>query len=208
MGIALTSAMPRLPAPAPVETAEQQQAPRKLRVVVTAADALSLSFSCDEDRDQVIDLLKQLKPAAAGAAGGPTPQQRQQLFASNRDLETMYSQLVVSGILTEADFWRSRPDVLAKIGPGGRGGTAQRQRAGLSSVLHDVERLHDGQTERVNIQLTPLDIQRIFTERPEVHRAFLAHVPHARPELDFWQRYFKLEYKKAAKRCGARCWGG
>ena len=77
---------------------------------------------------------------------------------------------------------------------------ASRQRSGLSSVMHEVEQFHDGHTERVNIHLTPKDIQNIFVERPEVHKAYLAHVPHALSETDFWQKYFKLEYKKTAKR--------
>jgi len=161
--------------------------------------------------------MKQLKPGQPGgsapsisqsqaAAGIPTDAQKKQLFTANRDLEALYGQLVTGGILTESDFWRTRQTEITKLlgsGVGGKGGGshgAPRQRSGLSSVMHEVEQLHDGQTERVNIHLTPQDIQRIFVERPEVHRAYLAHVPHALPETEFWQKYFKLEYKKAARR--------
>ncbi len=163
--------------------------------------------------------MKQLKQAHPGsgaatgaatsssrsAAGVPTDAQKKQLFTADKDLETLYGQLVTSGILSESDFWRTRQPQVAKIlggggGSGGGGSTGPGQRSGLSSVMHEVEQLHDGQTERVNIHLTPQDIQRIFVERPEVHRAYLAHVPHALPETEFWQKYFKLEYKKAARR--------
>jgi transcription initiation factor TFIIH subunit 1 len=207
------AAPPPSPSP-PAAAAGQQQAPGKpfLRIL-SAAEPLGLAFRSDDDRNEVLELLKQLTPSPAAAPGAPapgvpTPPQRQQLFAADPDLETLYGQLVVSGILPEADFWRTRQGALGRLaagarGRGGGGGAAgaAAQRPGLSSVLHDVERLHDGQTERVNIHLTPADITRIFTERPEVHRAFLAHVPHALEEKAFWERYFKLEYKKAAKRC-------
>ena len=40
----------------------------------------------------------------------------------------------------------------------------------------------------------------IFTERPEVHRAFLAYVPTTMTEAQFWTAYFKHEYKRMARR--------
>lgn len=198
------------PAAHPPAPAEQQQAPGKpfLRII-SSGEPLGLAFPSDADKEEVLDLMKQLKPAgapnggagaAASATGIPTPAEQRRILAADKDLEALYGQLVRSGILSDADFWRARQKELAKVSgrDGARGSGAQR--AGLSSVMHEVERLHDGQTERVNIQLTPADIQRIFLERPEVHRAYMANVPHALPEKDFWQQYFKLEYKKAARR--------
>jgi transcription initiation factor TFIIH subunit 1 len=208
--------------------AEQQQAPGKpfLRIL-SSTEPLGLAFASEADKDEVLEFMKQLKPAQpAGAAaavtnrkaapkgaGIPTDAQKRQLFTADKDLEALYGQLVTSGILTESDFWRTRQTEINRLlgssgGSGFGGGSggmttsngAPRQRSGLSSVMHEVEQLHDGQTERVNIHLTPQDIQRIFLERPEVHRAYLAHVPHALPETEFWQKYFKLEYKKAARR--------
>ncbi len=46
----------------------------------------------------------------------------------------------------------------------------------------------------------------IFTERPEVHRAFLAHVPHNLDEKAFWTRYFKQQYRRMARRWAERWW--
>lgn len=40
----------------------------------------------------------------------------------------------------------------------------------------------------------------IFTERPEVHRAYLAKVPHELSEKEFWTAYFKEQYKRLARR--------
>jgi hypothetical protein len=40
----------------------------------------------------------------------------------------------------------------------------------------------------------------IFTERPEVHRAYLEHVPHNMDEKAFWTRYLKQQYKCMARR--------
>jgi len=195
----------------------QQQAPGKpfLRIL-SASESLGLSFDSEYARDEILEFLKQLRPPAATAggsgskagrpaAGVPSEAQRRQIFASDKDQEALYHQLVTSGILTDVEFWQAwRKQHGAAFASGGSSNQNPRgvpvQRTGLSSVIHEVESLHDGQTERVNIHLTPQDIQRIFVERPEVHQAYLAHVPHTLSETKFWQMYFKLEYKKAARR--------
>lgn len=47
----------------------------------------------------------------------------------------------------------------------------------------------------------PCPAAQIFTERPEVHRAYLAHVPGTMDEKAFWTRYFKQQYRRMAQRC-------
>ena len=157
-------------------------------------DPLGLAFDTENDKLDVLELLKQRQPSSDSA--GPKAAERQALFASNKDLQILYNQLVPSGILSEEEFWskhsQRKPIVDSPRNIG--------MRMGLSSIMHEVEKLHDGKTERVNIQLTPQDIQRIFRERPEVNRAFVAYVPHSMKEEEFWQKYFKLEYKQAARR--------
>ena len=200
-----------------IDSAEQQQAPGKpmLRILSSAAEPLALSFESDADKNDVLEVIKQSRPASGGfsLAGGDggqgggmseegflTDAQKRKIFAFDKDLATLYTHLVPSGIILENEFWQShKKDVARLLGKSG-GKTKEVQRSGLSSVMHEVERMHDGTTERVSIQLTPEDIEKIFFERPEVHRAFLAHVPHSLSESDFWKSYFKLEYKKAAKR--------
>lgn len=194
---------------------KQQQAPGKplLRILVTSGEPLALSFQSESDKNEVLDLLKQQVGAHAGAAGPhstqlsgvPDASEKRRRFAADKDLEVLYNQLVVNGeLLSEADFWKARDSYSSSSTSTSIFDLAKnhtnRQRSGLSSVMHEVQRLHDGSTERVSIQLTPTDIQQIFLERQEVHRAYLAHVPHSMNEKEFWKRYFKMEYKKAAKR--------
>lgn len=163
---------------------------------------MGLEFPTEDDKNEVLDLLKQIQPQSVKPAnakdGTPSLAEQSQIFASQKELKAVYDQLVPTGILQENEFWKyhfheKRPLV-------GKG----RQRLGLSSVLHEVEKLHDGKTERVNIQLTPQDIQKIFQDNPEVNRAFVAFVPHSMSEQEFWQKYFKLEYKRAARRYASK----
>jgi hypothetical protein len=174
--------------------AGQQQVKGKpfLRIVSTSGRALGLKFRSETDRDDVLEVLKQRKGSVSATLGS---EEQKMLFAKNKDLEALYNQLVGTGILTEGEFWSKHGNVASRGDADGVG-----QRLGLSSVMHEVEKLHDGKTERVNIHLTPQDIQRIFRDKPEVNRAFIAYVPHSMAEEEFWQKYFKLEYKQAARR--------
>lgn len=173
--------------------AEQQQVSGKpfLRIL-SNAPPLGLAFKTEADKNDVLELLKQKQ--SPQSQEGPGSVERNELFAANKDLEMLYNQLVVTGILRESEFWSMHRNSLQKSHSKNIG-----KRIGLSSVMHEVEKLHDGKTERVNIHLTPQDIQRIFRDKPEVNRAFIAYVPHSMTEEEFWQKYFKLEYKQAAR---------
>ena len=196
------------PAAAPANhRAETQQAPGKPFIKLdTAAGPLVLGFPTLPERDDAVELLKQLKPpgaggggsskagsgsqggSAAGSPGGgapggagglllPSAQQAAALFRADRDLESVYKSLVVSGILPEPDFWRARqaqlrtalaPGGVLAAGGGGGGSSgggpapARRQRLGLpNAMLADVKPSADGQTEKVHFQLTPQAIQQV-----------------------------------------------
>jgi transcription initiation factor TFIIH subunit 1 len=180
--------LPRSSTPAGLPTscraAGTQQAPGKPFIKLdTATGPLILGFETVGDRDDAVELLKQVKPPTAAAArpaapgtgtGGagklllPTAQQAAALFKADRDLESIYKSLVVTGVLTEHEFWQARQPLLrAALAPGGvgsagGGGAPQRvhQRVGLSSaMLAEVKPSADGQTEKVLFQLTPQIIQ-------------------------------------------------
>lgn len=172
---------------------EQQQVSGKpfLRIL-SDGPPLGLAFETENDKNDVLELLKQRQYPQPES--GPKSDERRDIFAANKDLEILYNQLVVAGILSENEFWSMHKSDLQLSHSKNVG-----KREGLSSVMHEVEKLHDGKTERVNIHLTPQDIERIFRDKPEVNKAFIAYVPHSLTEEEFWQKYFKLEYKQAAR---------
>lgn len=151
-----------------------------------------LGFESLTDRDDAVDLLKQFwqPPAGGGAAAGaatakggspgggggggggeklllPTATQAAALFRADKDLESVYKSLVVAGILSEAEFWRTRQAQLrdALVAGGGGGAARMRQRVGLpSAMLADVKPSADGQTEKVHFQLTPQIVRQVGAE--------------------------------------------
>ncbi|RMZ53407.1 hypothetical protein APUTEX25_004895, partial [Auxenochlorella protothecoides] len=171
-----------------------QQAPNKPFIRLEwPTGTLVLGFESVSDRDEAVDLIKKLRKAA--------------YFAQDRDLEKLYLELVVPGILPEQEFWAARASHLARLGSGagasasGHRTASSSQRRGLpNSLTSEVRPAADGQTDTVHFSLTPEIIAQIFNERPEVHRAFLAKVPHELNEKEFWTVYFKEQYKRLARR--------
>lgn len=193
--------------------AERQQVAGKpyLRLLAICSEPLGLSFSTESDRNEVLDLLNQLfsgisqststPPGIGSLTGGiiPSEDQRQRLFRQVADLEILYGQLVKGGILSEEDFWQARQDIVKKLTTHGDNGD-WKQRHGLPSALPEIRPIADGQTEKVTFKLTRELIQQIFAERPEVHRAYLANVPHSMDDAQFWETYCKWELKRDARR--------
>lgn len=82
--------------------------------------------------------------------------------ASFRDLEKLYLELVVPGILPEQEFWAARASHLARLGSGagasasGPRAASSSQRRGLpNSLTSEVRPAADGQTDTVHFSLTP-----------------------------------------------------
>lgn len=133
----------------------------------------------------------------------------------HRDLQGLFDQLVGAGVLTDAEFWRGRQDVLrAKlVGGGGSaaagGGGAPAQRLGLASaLLTEGGPALDGSgpagngpsSSSATFRLTPELVHQIFAEKPYVRSAYAAAVPRAVDERTFWKRYIKYEAARRARR--------
>ncbi|KAK6947141.1 BSD domain [Dillenia turbinata] len=114
-------------------------------------------------------------------------------FAEN--LRKLHKQFVISGVLTEAEFWAARTKML-------EGATSRKlkQKVGFkSAMISDVKPMTDGRTNKVTFNLTPEIIHQIFAEKPAVHEAFLKFVPSKMTELDFWNKYCREEYLHRTK---------
>ncbi len=111
----LPACLPACP-PARNPAGKQQIAGKPLLRLVTPQLALGLCFESEEDKGEVLNLLAQLKPpqpqqpkqpqgtGAGVGIGVPSEARRKELFARDGDLEILYGQLVIAGILSEQVF--------------------------------------------------------------------------------------------------------
>eukprot|EP00250_Pteridium_aquilinum_P033064 c5163_g1_i1 orf=729-2585(-) len=114
---------------------------------------------------------------------------RMKLLTEDIELQKLHKQLVINGVLSDADFWAARKRTLDE-----NASTTSKQRTGLkSAMLADVRPMHDGRTNKVTFNLTPEIIHQIFAEKPAVHRAFLVYVPSKMTEVEFWTKYCKAD---------------
>ncbi|KAK9269243.1 hypothetical protein L1049_001013 [Liquidambar formosana] len=122
-------------------------------------------------------------------------ERRIKLLREDSELQKLHKQFVISGVLTEAEFWATRKKLLD-----GDTSRTSKQRVGFkSAMISDIKPSTDGRTNRITFNLTPEIIHQIFAEKPAVHQAFLNFVPGKMTEKDFWTKYFRAEYLNSTK---------
>ncbi|XWS73786.1 hypothetical protein CRYUN_Cryun02cG0159300 [Craigia yunnanensis] len=120
---------------------------------------------------------------------------RIKLLQEDSELQKLHKQFVLSGVLTEAEFWATRKKLLDR-----EANKKTKQRLGFkSAMISDIRPSTDGRTNKVTFNLTPEVILQIFAEKPAVHRAFLSYVPNKMSERVFWTKYFRAEYLHSTK---------
>ena len=105
---------------------------------------------------------------------------------------------MLSGAITEADFFHQKKHAYA-TSMQKRGFSTERQSATaqrVADVVTGEAKLAAKAGEKVTVHLSVTRMQAIFAEKPEVHRLFLAKVPHEMSEKAFWTAYLRKQEKK------------
>ena len=136
----------------------------------------------------------------AGTPAPPSPAElaaRRALLASNPGLGALHARLVRDeGVVTEEEFFQTRRKLLSDAVDS----SGANQRPGVANALDaDIKGTRDGRSDVVTATLSNEKMHRIFSERPAVRRAFLNNVPAKMTEREFWTRFLRSEYFKAAR---------
>ncbi|KAG0446850.1 hypothetical protein HPP92_028605 [Vanilla planifolia] len=116
-------------------------------------------------------------------------ERRMKLLREDSELQKLHKQFVMTGILTESEFWATRKNLLDDAVH-----NLTKQRTGFkSSMLADIRPSIDGRSNKVHFNLTAEIIDQIFAEKPAVHRAFLEFVPNKMSAKDFWKKYCEAD---------------
>ncbi|POY71038.1 hypothetical protein BMF94_5964 [Rhodotorula taiwanensis] len=159
----------------------------------TAAGA---SSTRDKGKGREADASRSGTPAAAGgtptpgAAGTAAPAQattfrlRKLVLQADPTLLQLHRDLVLTGDITETEFWAGRQDLIDAIA------AEQGLVKGKSGEMVDPKTV-TGQNGEVTVKITPALIRDIFEEFPVVLRAYNDNVPDPLDEAQFWTRYFQ-----------------
>ncbi|KIL65942.1 hypothetical protein M378DRAFT_192221 [Amanita muscaria Koide BX008] len=109
---------------------------------------------------------------------------RKKVLLSNPDLAVLHKELVISGQISEAEFWEGREHLLLAQA------AADSQKKGKPGQIVDPrpETVEGGE---IKIRITPQLIRDIFDEYPVVEKAHKENVPTKLTEEEFWRRYFQ-----------------
>lgn len=156
-----------------------------------------------EDRDSVVEALQSIVAKPTQQDSESTQQDlhsdsKRRLLNQDKDLREMHENLVLRGVLSEAEFWRPRIQELEQSSKGVV--SNKEQKAGIASILMPDFTDDQDKTQRVKLNLTPEIIHQIFAEQPHVRAAFVEHVPTDMDEKEFWLKYCKHVYAIKQKR--------
>lgn len=127
---------------------------------------------------------------AAGKLSAEEIRLRGLLLAKNKELLQLHRDLVMTGMVSEDDFWATRRSLLGSQEILLR----QRRPPSTSSLLGlDIAPQADIQGD-LKYVLTPALIQSIFQQNPIVKRAYEEKVPSVVDEKTFWTQYFKSKF--------------
>ncbi|KAK2464236.1 hypothetical protein APHAL10511_003693 [Amanita phalloides] len=123
-------------------------------------------------------------PLVAGNDHASDFRLRKKVLLGNRDLAMLHKELVITGQISEAEFWDGREHLLLAQA------AADSQRKGKPGQIVDPrpETVEGGE---IKIRITPQLIRDIFDEYPVVDKAHKENVPSTLTEEEFWQRYFQ-----------------
>ncbi|TIA87502.1 hypothetical protein E3P99_03142 [Wallemia hederae] len=108
---------------------------------------------------------------------------RKKVLVKDPALAKLHRDLVISGVISENDFWQGRQQLLLLEH------LSQSQKPGKPSTLVD-PRPTSSQAGEFTITITPQLVHDIFQEYPIVQKAYVENVPNPLNESDFWIRYF------------------
>ncbi|KAG2338652.1 hypothetical protein BDR05DRAFT_984654 [Suillus weaverae] len=109
---------------------------------------------------------------------------RKKVLLSSPELLSLHKELVMSGHITESEFWDGREHLLLAEA------AAEGQKRGRPGQLVD-PRPQTVEGGEVKIVITPQLVHDIFDEFPVVAKAYNDNVPNKLSEAEFWKRYFQ-----------------
>ncbi|PPR05823.1 hypothetical protein CVT26_010103 [Gymnopilus dilepis] len=127
---------------------------------------------------------RRLTPVIAGSDPADDFRLRKKVLLSNPELGALHKELVMTGQITEAEFWDGREHlILAQA-------ASEAQKKGKPGQLVDPrpEAVEGGE---IKIRITPQLVHDIFDEYPIVAKAYSENVPNKLSEEQFWKRYFQ-----------------
>ncbi|CAE6415184.1 unnamed protein product [Rhizoctonia solani] len=108
---------------------------------------------------------------------------RKSVLLKRLDLAALHRELVITGNLTEAEFWAGREHLLSAEE------SIERQRKGRPTQMLELRGAGTNEKGDIKITITPERAQQIFIEYPVVKRAYDENVPDPLSPVEFWTRY-------------------
>ncbi|KAG8762330.1 RNA polymerase II transcription factor B subunit 1 [Ceratobasidium sp. 428] len=125
---------------------------------------------------------------------------RKFVLLKRTDLAALHRELVMTGNITESEFWAGREHLLSAEE------SVERQRKGRPTQMLELRATTTNERGDIKITITPERAQQIFIEFPVVKRAYDENVPDPLSPSEFWTRYLSsklFDRNRASSRSAA-----
>ncbi|KAJ1895660.1 RNA polymerase II transcription factor B subunit 1 [Coemansia sp. IMI 209127] len=112
---------------------------------------------------------------------------REEVLSRNVELGKVHKSLVISGLISEDEFWSTRKHILETQA------IQSQLRKGETSAWLDLT-ANIQESGNFKYTITPNVARRIFKEFPQVKRAYVDNVPHKVSEKLFWKRFVTSQF--------------
>ncbi|KAJ3325993.1 RNA polymerase II transcription factor B subunit 1 [Boothiomyces sp. JEL0866] len=185
----------------PLAKIQKQQVNKKKYILqLDVGELIRFNFETEAQMNEVVELLKD---KLAVKLDKTQIESRKSVLKSDNNFEFLHKELgslfliiVISGILTEQEFWQNKKGLLAQ-----KEYQISQKKGTTSILLADVKPM-DAEGSDLKVVVDADIIHSIFTEYPGIEKAFKENVPDKMKEDEFWKgsvnltQYFKKKNEK------------
>lgn len=154
-----------------------------------SSSSVTFNFTSPDSRDKAKSIILALKKELPTSTLSTLIPYRKILLSRDQTLARLHKDLVIDGIISEEQFWKSRTGLLNQLI------SLENLKMGtLSTSLSDLRATTESSSSDLKFTLTPQVIHQIFLEYPSVKRAYIDQVPTKTNENAFWKFYLTSKY--------------
>ncbi|KAJ3277074.1 ERMES complex Ca(2+)-binding regulatory GTPase gem1 [Terramyces sp. JEL0728] len=170
-----------------VKIQKQQVNKKKYILQLDVGELIRFNFETEAQMNLVVELLKE---KLAVKLDKVQIESRKTILKSDNNFEFLHKELVISGILSEQEFWQNKQGLLAQ-----KEHQISQKKGTTSILLADVKPV-DADGSDLKVVVDADIIHSIFTEYPGIEKAYKENVPDKMKEDEFWKEYFTWKYFK------------
>ncbi|KAJ3261805.1 RNA polymerase II transcription factor B subunit 1 [Boothiomyces macroporosus] len=152
---------------------------KKYILQLDVGELIRFNFDTEAQMNRVVEVLKD---KLAVKLDKVQIESRKSILKNDNNFEFLHKELVISGVLTEQEFWQNKKGLLAQ-----KEYQISQKKGTTSILLADVKPMDAEGGSDLKVVVDADIIHSIFTEYPGIEKAYKENVPEKMKEDEFWK---------------------